>query len=318
MRSYDLDGAEDENESQARAMEGEMRRLAVLIVLGAATGAVSLAVVPDTGSDTRFPWVGQVGGATGTAIAARTVITARHNGTSTYGWGEEIYYATHRIEHPTADIALLIFDTDLPGWHALGADAPIDSPISMVGWGHWGTLNDAGDGYVIWWWSGGKRIAAPNALHEKWNVPGVGPSLISWLNVNGDAAAVAGDSGGAFFIDDKLVGVLAFAFNNSGGRLPDYGFASQNGGVPYHGSGAIDLTDPEIRQWVLENSVPTCVPCDTNCDGSVNGFDVEPFVDLLSGSRTPCSPCAGDVNGDGSVNGFDIDGFADALTGNAC
>ncbi|MCG3125559.1 MAG: hypothetical protein CHACPFDD_00383 [Phycisphaerae bacterium] len=58
-----------------------------------------------------------------------------------------------------------------------------------------------------------------------------------------------------------------------------------------------------------------CEPCDTNCDGSVNGFDVDPMVALLSGSGTPCSPCAGDVDGDGSVNGFDVDGFVACLAG---
>ncbi|MCG3129196.1 MAG: 1,4-alpha-glucan branching enzyme GlgB [Phycisphaerae bacterium] len=63
---------------------------------------------------------------------------------------------------------------------------------------------------------------------------------------------------------------------------------------------------------------PPCVPCDANCDGSVNGFDVDPFVGLLTGGGTPCSPCAGDVNGDGSVNGFDIDGLVSALTGGGC
>ncbi|MCG3129199.1 MAG: Serine/threonine-protein kinase PknD [Phycisphaerae bacterium] len=61
-----------------------------------------------------------------------------------------------------------------------------------------------------------------------------------------------------------------------------------------------------------------CISCDANCDGSVNGFDVDPFVDLLTGGGTPCSPCAGDVNGDGSVNGFDIDGLVNALTGGGC
>ncbi|MCG3128469.1 MAG: hypothetical protein CHACPFDD_03358 [Phycisphaerae bacterium] len=60
------------------------------------------------------------------------------------------------------------------------------------------------------------------------------------------------------------------------------------------------------------------VPCDANCDGSVNGFDVEPFVGLLTGSGTPCAPCAGDANDDGSVNGFDVEPFVDALTGGGC
>lgn len=60
-----------------------------------------------------------------------------------------------------------------------------------------------------------------------------------------------------------------------------------------------------------------CCPCDTNCDGSVNGFDVEPLVGRLSGGDVGCSPCAGDANGDGSVNGFDIDPFVGMLTGGA-
>lgn len=55
--------------------------------------------------------------------------------------------------------------------------------------------------------------------------------------------------------------------------------------------------------------------CDVNCDGSINGFDVDPLVALLAGGGTPCSPCAGDTNGDGFVDGFDIDGFVDCLLG---
>ncbi|MCG3127722.1 MAG: hypothetical protein CHACPFDD_02592 [Phycisphaerae bacterium] len=61
--------------------------------------------------------------------------------------------------------------------------------------------------------------------------------------------------------------------------------------------------------------VGVCCPCDVNCDGSINGFDVDPMVVLLSGGGTPCSPCAGDANGDGSVNGFDVDPFVDMLGG---
>ncbi|MCG3125719.1 MAG: hypothetical protein CHACPFDD_00545 [Phycisphaerae bacterium] len=68
----------------------------------------------------------------------------------------------------------------------------------------------------------------------------------------------------------------------------------------------------------LCSAVTACSPCDANCDGSVNGFDVDPFVGLLTGSGTPCASCSGDVNGDGSVNGFDVDGFVAALTGGGC
>lgn len=61
-------------------------------------------------------------------------------------------------------------------------------------------------------------------------------------------------------------------------------------------------------------TVTTCTPCDANCDGSVNGYDVEPFIGLINGA-TPCSLCAGDANGDGTVNGADIDAFVSGLLG---
>ncbi|MCG3125220.1 MAG: hypothetical protein CHACPFDD_00036 [Phycisphaerae bacterium] len=78
-------------------------------------------------------------------------------------------------------------------------------------------------------------------------------------------------------------------------------------------------TSPERPALVVEfTPPPPCVPCDANCDGSINGFDVDPFVGLLTGGANPCSSCAGDVNGDGSVDGFDIDGFVDALLGAGC
>lgn len=65
----------------------------------------------------------------------------------------------------------------------------------------------------------------------------------------------------------------------------------------------------------LTITTPPCEACDANCDGSINGFDVEEFVAVLSGDGSGCSPCQGDVNGDGSVNGFDIDPFVACLTG---
>jgi hypothetical protein len=63
-------------------------------------------------------------------------------------------------------------------------------------------------------------------------------------------------------------------------------------------------------------------PCDANCDGSVNGFDIDPFVlalgnlqDWLDAGYT-CDPlCVLDINGDGAVNGFDIDGFVACIAG---
>ncbi|MCG3127541.1 MAG: hypothetical protein CHACPFDD_02403 [Phycisphaerae bacterium] len=59
-----------------------------------------------------------------------------------------------------------------------------------------------------------------------------------------------------------------------------------------------------------------CTPGDVNQDGSVNGFDVDPFVAILAGaSASPEERCAADVNWDGEVNGFDIEPFVGVLTG---
>lgn len=61
--------------------------------------------------------------------------------------------------------------------------------------------------------------------------------------------------------------------------------------------------------------VAACSPCDANCDGSVNGFDVDGFIAALGGAPDPCAACVGDVNTDGTVNGMDIEGFIACLGG---
>ncbi|MCG3128118.1 MAG: hypothetical protein CHACPFDD_02994 [Phycisphaerae bacterium] len=62
-------------------------------------------------------------------------------------------------------------------------------------------------------------------------------------------------------------------------------------------------------------------PADLNCDGSVNAFDLDPFVQVLTDfegyelSHLACDPWLADVNRDGSVNGFDIEPFVETLAG---
>jgi hypothetical protein len=62
---------------------------------------------------------------------------------------------------------------------------------------------------------------------------------------------------------------------------------------------------------------------DLNCDGVVNGFDIDPFVLALAnpagyGAAYPdCDRALADINGDGGVDGFDIDPFVILLTGDA-
>jgi hypothetical protein len=64
----------------------------------------------------------------------------------------------------------------------------------------------------------------------------------------------------------------------------------------------------------VEGGAP-CDPCDTNCDGSVDAFDIEPFISLLVGGGQGCSPCAADVDGNGFVDAFDIEPFINCLVG---
>jgi hypothetical protein len=60
---------------------------------------------------------------------------------------------------------------------------------------------------------------------------------------------------------------------------------------------------------------------DSNCDGAVNNFDIDPFVIALSSGQAAWEAlfscnylCANDINRDGNVNNFDIDPFVQLLT----
>jgi hypothetical protein len=57
-----------------------------------------------------------------------------------------------------------------------------------------------------------------------------------------------------------------------------------------------------------------CDPCDTNCDGVIDAFDIEPFINVLLGGMG-CASCTGDVNGDSVIDAFDIEPFINCLVG---
>jgi hypothetical protein len=60
---------------------------------------------------------------------------------------------------------------------------------------------------------------------------------------------------------------------------------------------------------------------DLNCDGAINGYDIDPFVlaltspDAYAAAFPTCDYLLADINGDGAVNGYDIDPFVALLTG---
>ena len=75
----------------------------------------------------------------------------------------------------------------------------------------------------------------------------------------------------------------------------------------------------EPDPWCYEPEHTLCGAA--NCDGVVDGFDIEPFIVLLGWPHIPipCGrPCVLDTNGDGEANGFDIDGFVQVIGGGVC
>lgn len=78
--------------------------------------------------------------------------------------------------------------------------------------------------------------------------------------------------------------------------------------------------------WVrLTANICTCqvphITADLNCDGTINAFDIDPFVLALTDPIAYAAAYAGcdvnraDINQDGEVNAFDIDPFVHLLTG---
>ncbi|MCG3126601.1 MAG: hypothetical protein CHACPFDD_01452 [Phycisphaerae bacterium] len=132
---------------------------------------------------------------------------------------------------------------------------------------------------------------------------GTGPLAYAWRL--GGSAVSDGPTGSGSTISGSATTTLTI-INVQLGDAGNYDCLVTNG------CGSADSNDAALTVNAA------CVPCDTNCDGSINGFDVDSFVGLLSGSGTPCAPCAGDANGDGSVNGFDVDPFVNALSGGGC
>ena len=82
-----------------------------------------------------------------------------------------------------------------------------------------------------------------------------------------------------------------------------------DGGV-YVGSGVRDGARGQVYKFM---PISECEPCDMDCDGDVDAFDIEPFLGILFGGDEPCLPCTGDADGDGDVDAFDIEPFLECL-----
>ncbi len=85
-----------------------------------------------------------------------------------------------------------------------------------------------------------------------------------------------------------------------------------------------DLNDPSVVEAGIDAVRIFVLSCpfaagDLNCDGSINVFDIDPFVLALTdpvgyGQAQPdCDALLADITGDGVVNAFDIDPFVELL-----
>ncbi len=74
-----------------------------------------------------------------------------------------------------------------------------------------------------------------------------------------------------------------------------------------------DIGGPSSDLGSVIIGVSQCDPCDMNCDGDVDAFDIEPFLALLFEGAEPCDTCTGDVNGDGKIDAMDIEPFLECL-----
>jgi hypothetical protein len=61
-----------------------------------------------------------------------------------------------------------------------------------------------------------------------------------------------------------------------------------------------------------DDGCPGILPADMNCDGAIDGADIQTFVKYLVARRYTC---AADVNQDGQADAADVTAFVDALLG---
>ena len=98
--------------------------------------------------------------------------------------------------------------------------------------------------------------------------------------------------------------------------LSDFGLSFGEGSV-FNLPPGYTVNSPDAQ--VVDNVYVPCDYsfCDANCDGQVDGRDVQSFVNAMLGAPPPqgCSACALDANADGSVTPADTPAFAACLLG---
>jgi hypothetical protein len=223
----------------------------------AVLSSASYATFPDQTIDTFFDWVGMVGtsggaNGSGTIISPQHVLTARHVGGLRFFMfndGQNVsgtVDAISRLNHPTADIAILTFapNTFASYLRPLYGDH-LGSTPTMVGFGLTAVLRGDGTGYNDAGGAGRRRVTTNTAdvrddglngagdpalwydLDGAPGAPGDANTMGSGDPIAGEGGVLPGDSGGAWLLNQggwRIIGVNSFIFDwdDDGNPLSDF------------------------------------------------------------------------------------------------
>ncbi|MCG3129113.1 MAG: hypothetical protein CHACPFDD_04022 [Phycisphaerae bacterium] len=144
--------------------------------------------------------------------------------------------------------------------------------------------------------------------------------LAGEIRING--SLIDGSYANEIRIENDILSTGAIAVDYNGWQSGDDWQSGAHVLVGGDGGAVYTSNTPSERIWEI-------TPCkgDMNNDGSVNGFDVDPFVLALAGATGYASAYPGlagsmvfhgDLNCDGNLNGFDVDPFTDRVIESCC
>lgn len=156
---------------------------------------------------------------------------------------------------------------------------------------------------------------APNGtLHLQAGEPLFNIPLNSWhhVAVTRDVVSAAPSHVYRFYLD----GAFQTMRTDAAPELPDANLVwAVSGRTSFRLVGLLDeirLTDRILDPGEFLNATPACSRGDMNCDGRIDGTDVQTFVETLWGGAA-CTPNGGDLDGDGIVSPADVPGFVACL-----
>ncbi|MBU0639265.1 MAG: hypothetical protein KKB50_10410 [Planctomycetes bacterium] len=177
-----------------------------------------------------------------------------------------------------------------------------DGHGSIVGWGDQIVGGDLSSGFVA--------VAAGDhhslGLKDDGSIVAWGDNLAGQCDVpepNTDFVAIAG--GGTHTLGLKADGTIVAWGANSYGQCD----------APAPNTGFVAIAAGDSHNLGLKGYPRG----DLNCDGLINGFDIDGFVLALQGPDyydpvyPDCERMNADINADGVVNGFDIDAFVELI-----